>query len=117
MAFNYAGSRSTADRLIASFGQAGAIRRTTSTGDAWSPTQTTADTPCTVVMISEKLSGRKESLTMERTITALIAAGGLAIVPTDADQIVVGGKAYQMTDVQPLSPGGTVVLYEVQARL
>lgn len=116
--FDYARPRATADRLIAKFGQAGAIRRTTAGGgDPWSPTPgTTTDHACTLVVTEYSVREREGTLIQARDKKVLVATEGLNIEPTEADQIVVQGQAMEIIDVAPLAPGGDVVMYTIQAR-
>lgn len=115
MAYNYASSQATADRLIAHFGQAGVIRRTTSTGDAWNPTQTSTDYDCTLVVLDYSTTEKNGTLIQAKDRKVLIATDGLTIEPTDADKLVIGSAVYSIVSVKPLSPAETVILYEVQA--
>lgn len=119
-AFDYARSRATADRLIKRFGQAGAIRRSVTTGgQSWNPgsgSTVTTDYPCTLVLLDYSAREIDGSLIRATDKRVLIAKADLMIEPLQSDGLVIGGKAYSIMNVSPLSPGGTVVLYEVQAR-
>lgn len=116
--FDYARSRSSADRLIERFGQAGAIRRTgAATGDAWNPTPSApADHPCTLVVDDYEAGEIDGSLIRQTDRKVLVSAEGLGIEPTAADRLVIGGSAMEIVNVRPLSPGGVVVLFEIQGR-
>jgi hypothetical protein len=115
-AFNYARSKATADRLISKFGQTVAIRRTSSTGDAWNPTQTTTDYAATAAIVDYTNQERAGSLIEETDRKAIIAVGALAIEPKPGDALVVSSVAYPIIRVDPVNPGGTVVLYQAQVR-
>ncbi|WP_146617680.1 hypothetical protein [Rhodoplanes serenus] len=117
-AFDYARSRATADRLIARFGQSGAIRRAGApSGDPWNPTAgESTDHPCALVVLAYDTREIDGTLIRSSDRKVLVAAGGLAVEPTAADRIVIGGTALEIVRVAPLAPGGTVVLYEIQAR-
>lgn len=115
--FDYARSRATAERLIKRFGQQGAIRRTTMTGgDPWNPTPETNDYNCTLVVIEYSLRERESSLIGATDKKVLISPEGLTIEPTASDQVVVGGKPHEIVRVDPLDPGGTVVMWDAQTR-
>lgn len=119
-AFDYVDARNTADELIAEFGQAGAIRKTTagSGGDPWNPASHTGgsvgDTPCTLVVLDYDASERNGSLIEQGDRRVLIAAGGLAVVPVAGDEVVIAGAAHPIKELSPLNPGGTVVMYEAR---
>ena len=113
-AFDYARSKAAAERLIARFGKAGAIRRTTSTGDAWSPTQTTTDYDCTLVVTDYTLRERESTLIGATDRKVLISTDGLTITPTNKDRLVLDGKPYEIVRIMPLEPGETVLLWEAQ---
>ena len=116
MAFDYAASQATAARLIANFGQAGSIRRVTNTGDAYSPTQATADTAVTCVVTDYAHRERDGTYIQARDRKVYVSALDLAITPTPADKFVLGAMVYDIVSVGPLEPGGTVVLFELQVR-
>lgn len=114
VSFNYAKSAATADRLIKKFGQTGAIRRTTTTGDPWDPVVTETDYACTLVVTEYTLRERESSLIGTTDKRVLISTKDLSIEPTEQDRVVVGGIAHEIVRVDPLNPGGTVVMWEAQ---
>jgi hypothetical protein len=113
--FDYARSRATAERLIAKFGMAGAIRRKTSTGPAYDPSFTTTDYLCKLVVLNYEDSKIDGSLIRRTDKMIYLSTEGLSITPTEADSIVAE-TAYQIINIKPLSPAGTVVFWEIQAR-
>ncbi|MDO6966980.1 hypothetical protein [Rhizobium alvei] len=117
MAFDYAKSRATAERLIGRFGQAGAIKRTTDSGPAYGPaydpTVTTTNYACTLVVIDIALDKIDGTLIEATDKMAYVSTSGLAIDITTADFIEVGGVEHAIKIVRPLNPAGTVVLWEV----
>jgi len=110
MAFDYAELRTVADTLITSAGQTAAIRRSTNTGDAWGPTQATTDYTCTVVVTKTERAQRDGSSVSRKRKEVLVAVP--AIVPTDADKFVLASEVHDIQEMAPLSPGGTVLLYQ-----
>ena len=50
-AFDYTRPRATAERLIARFGQTGALRRMVSNGDIFNPELVPTDYPCTFAVL------------------------------------------------------------------
>lgn len=116
MAFNYASSQATAERLIESFGQSASIRRVALSGDSWAPTQTNTDHACTVVVLDYSHAERAGTSVQSKDRKVLVSTDGLSIEPTPADKFILGAVVYEIVTVKPLNPGGTVVLYELQAR-
>lgn len=127
--FDYGRSRAAADRLIARFGQSGAIRRTTTTGgDPFDPgggETTVMDYPCTLVVTDFSLRERESTLVGATDKKVLIATDGIVIpalpnqpnsenAPVASDQVVVQNRAHEIVRIDPLSPGGTVVLWQAQ---
>lgn len=118
MTFDYARSRATADRLIARFGQAGNIRRRTTTGPAYDPSQgQPVDHPCTFAVLdysAMEVDGTRVLATDKKVV---LAKGALTIEPSLDDVVVeAGGAVYKIVSIKPLKPGSTVVLWELQVR-
>jgi hypothetical protein len=115
--FNYARTRSTAERLIERFGQAGALRRTTDDGDPFNPgSQTTTDHACTFAILDYAKSVVDGTLIRQTDQMAYLSTAGLTIAPETTDRLVVGGTAMTIVSVKPLSPAGTVLMWELQVR-
>lgn len=115
-AFDYARSVATATRLIARFGTSGTIRRTTNTGDAWNPTQTTKDHDCTLVVTNYSVSQIDGTLIQKNDRRVFVSTDGLTITPTPDDLIIVDGVTLAIINVLPVKPAAIVVMYEIQAR-
>ena len=116
-AFDYGRSRETADRLIARFGQPGAIRRRAPSGPyasdgAGAPTEH----PCSLVVTDYSLRERDASSIEANDRKVLVAAGTLDIEPQEDDALLSGAAEFAIVNVKAVAPGGTVVLYEIQAR-
>lgn len=114
--FNYARTRATAERLIERFGQTGALRRTTSDSDPFNPAQTTADHVCTFAVLDYAKRDVDGTLIKQTDQMVYLSTSGLAIAPETTDRLVVGGTALTIVSVKPLSPAGTVVMWELQVR-
>lgn len=116
-AFDYAIPKATADRLLARFGQQGTLRRPTTSGTAYNPTQ---GAPVDHAAIFAVLDFDNREVDGSRVLAAdkkvLLAKGALAIEPATSDLLLIGGVPHSIIRVQPLAPGGTVILYEIQAR-
>lgn len=116
-AFDYAKSKATADRLLARFGQTGTIQRPTAAGAAYNPTPGAPGThACTFAVLDytdREVDGERVKRTDKKV---LLAKASLAIEPGTSDKLVIGGVAHNIEAVKPLSPAGTVVMYELQVR-
>lgn len=117
MTFGYGGLKGTADRLIAKFGQAATLRRPTSTGTAFNPTPAApVDYP---VRLAVEVYGFRDidgTRIRRDDLKVLLARGALTVEPATSDRLLIGGVEYAIVDVRPASPGGTVVMFEIQAR-
>ena len=115
--FDYAKSAATADRLITRFGQAATlIRQVQIGGTDWNPTLADQSRDCTIAVLdyeNREIDGTRIQ-TGDKKV--LVSAVGLSPEPTTVDRIAISGEEHSVMSVKPLSPAGTVVLYEVQAR-
>lgn len=120
--FDYTKPRATAERLLARFGGAAAIRRSSTTGgsahDPSSGTTTTTDHACTLVLLEYTERERDGTLIQARDKKVLLSTEGLTIEPAASDLLVIGDNEYSIVNVDPLrpKPGGTTVMWTVQAR-
>lgn len=116
-AFDYARTKATADRLIARFGQSGTLRRPVTTGDDYDPTEgTPTDYAVTFVVEDYKNDEIDGTRILKTDKKVLLARKALSVEPTTSDLIAVGGIFHAIIHVKPLSPGGTVLTWEVQVR-
>lgn len=121
MNFNYAGSRKTADRLITKFGQSATLRQTSTTGgDPWDPgSGTTTTTETTVIVAIVDWANNQIDGTLIRSTDrhVLMSAQGLGVTPALGDQLIVGGETLSLVEpLKQINPGGTVVVYDMNAR-
>ncbi|AVY67167.1 hypothetical protein [Xanthomonas translucens] len=70
---------------------------------------------CRVVELDYSLTNRDATLVLKGDKLGLISTD-VAILPTMADRLLLGADLYNFIDLQPLSPGGQVLLYEFHAR-
>lgn len=117
-AFDYSRPLATANRLIERFGQAGSVRRPTSSGTAYNPTAgSPVDHPAKFAVIdfdTDEIDGSRVLATDKKV---LMAPGALTITPTTSDLLVeADASVYKIIDVKPTRPAGTTVLYTLQAR-
>ena len=119
-AFDYTRARATADRLLTRFGQSATLRQTSTTGgDPWDPssgTTTTMDTTITAAVL-EYANGEVDGTLIQASDRKVyVSAEGVAVNPAPADVLIIGFDVLSIVNVKPLSPAGTVVFWEVQAR-
>lgn len=108
----------TAQRLIAQYGfTAELVREGAPTGPPHNP-QPGAPTrhACKVVETEYSLTNRDATLVLQGDKLGIISTAGLSITPTKDDDLDIGGDVYHFVDLQPLRPGGQVLLYEFHAR-
>ena len=111
----YANLQATADRLIKRFGKSAMLETEGApTGPEWNPQPGPAVlTPITVVETGYSLTDRNETLIQSGDWVG-IADSQVEIVRGAV--LLVGGKRLRVAEVEPLNPGGTVLLYQVVAR-
>lgn len=114
--FDYARSRATATRLLERFGQSATLRQvSTSGGDPWDPATTTTDIAVTLAVLDYDADEVDGTVVRRQDRRVYMAADG-ATAPTTDDAFVIGGTTFQIVAVQPFTPSGTDVYYEIQAR-
>jgi len=117
MATFYERMRATAAGLIGQYGYATQLQRAgPPTGPPHNPQpgQPTSH-DCTVVELEYSLTDRDGTLVLKGDKLGLISTA-IDIEPVKDDRILLGGVPYNFIDLQPLSPGGQVLLYEFHAR-
>ncbi|MGV1789181.1 hypothetical protein [Rhizobium sp. A37_96] len=114
--FDYDRTRTTAERLIAKFGQKASLRRIASSGPDYDPVQTSEDFACSLVDLDQSQAHIAETLIQRGDRMVYLSTEGLSITPTLADKMLIGSAEHAIVDVQPLSPGGTVVFWQLQVR-
>jgi len=109
--------RGTATRLIERYGYASKLQRAGApTGPPHNPQPGEPSLhDCMVVELDYSLTNRDTTLVQQGDKLGLISAAA-AVDPLLSDQILLGGQLYNFLDLQPLSPGGLVLLYEFHAR-
>jgi len=119
MSFDYAGSQSTADRLIRKFGQSATLnhKATTPATNPWdNPTTTTTAYTVQIVVDTYKEFSIDGTTVLAGDRKILLSALALSVTPAVEDTLTIGSDAWSVINVKPLAPGATVVLYEIQAR-
>lgn len=114
--FDYTKTRATAERLIAKFGQQGQLRRITVSGPDYDPVQTSQAFACMLVDLDHTQTHFGDTLTQRGDRMIYLSTAGLLVEPTLADRLVVGGVEHAIVDIQPLSPGGIALLWQLRVR-
>lgn len=119
-AFNYGRSQTTALRLITKFGQDVTIqRKVTSPANPWDPSSgtTTSTDYAAKAVVSEFKQGLIDGEAIKYgDKNVIVAAKGLDVEPVTTDALIVSGITYTIVSINPVSPAGTVIVYEIQAR-
>ncbi len=111
--FDYDGTRATAERLIAKFGQKASLRRIANSGPDYDPVQTSENFACFLVDLDQSQVHIAETLIQRGDRMVYLSTEGLSITPMLADKMLIGGVEHAIVDIQPLSPGGTVVFWQL----
>lgn len=109
--------QATATRLIDRYGYATQLERDGApTGPPHNPQPGPATLhDCRVVELDYSLTDRDATLVLKGDKLGLISTA-VDIQPAKDDRLLLGGQFYHFIDLQPLSPGGQVLLYEFHAR-
>lgn len=114
--FDYVKTRATAERLIARFGQQAQLRRITASGPDYDPVQTSEDFASMLVDLDHTQAHVGDTLIQRGDRMVYLSTAGLSIVPVLSDRLLIAGVEHAIIDVQPLAPGGTTVLWQLQVR-
>jgi len=118
--FDYSGLETLADDLITEFGQTITLRVYTHTpvvATPWKTTDTTTD--YTVSAVMEDFSSYEKSLETirEGDKRFLMAAKDLTVTEIKPDDLIVmGGVTWRVVEATLTSPGGTDLIWTIQAR-
>lgn len=114
MNFDYARIRGTAERLLERFGQTATLLKPGEmVGPEWDREPGLA-TEYTITVVDENNMRRDMSGTLiGEAVHALIVSTSARVEPEQADRVRIGGRVLEITEVRPLAPGGTVLLWEV----
>jgi hypothetical protein len=113
----YDRAKARADQVLGEKGEAGTLRRPSRNGTAYNPTAGAAtDYAVTFVVFGyddREVDGSRIQST-DKKVT--MAQNDLAIRPDTTDKLLIGGVEHSIIRVQPLAPGGTTLLWELQVR-
>ncbi len=109
--------QATAKRLIGLYGYATKLERDGApTGPPHNPQPGPATQhDCTVVELDYSLTDRDSTLVLQGDKLGLISTA-VDVQPAKNDRLLLGGQWYHFIDLQPLSPGGQILLYEFHVR-
>lgn len=118
-AFDYGKMKGTAEKLLSRFGQAATLLKPgVPSGPAHNPGPAVPlSYACTVVVTDFSASERQGTEIEVTDRKVLVSTGGLPVAPATRDKITIGGKTFNVINVETLNPGGTSLLYTLQARL
>ena len=118
---NYAEDKADADELIAEFGQDGfllvpnqGVGGTRVKPVAGAPTQHAVK----LVVDPEGYTNREIDGTRIKVTDkkVYVAVGNLPVEVSTSHRLSIGGVGHEIVDAKPLNPGGTVVMWTIQAR-
>lgn len=118
MSFDYGRTVATADRMIERFGIAGTLRRRTTTGPDYDPTEgDPVDHACRFVVSDYSAMEIDGTRVLATDKKLMLAKGALTVEPMLSDLLVDGvSSSYKVVAIKPLQPGATVVMWELQVR-
>jgi hypothetical protein len=110
----------TATRMLADYGQAGAIRRTTIVGgNAFDPTSGTPTTTdhLAKVLVSKFNRNEVDGTRVQANDLKVLVAPDAAVQPSTSDLLVLADASIlNIVDVQRLAPAGQTVLWTLVCR-
>lgn len=108
----------TASRLIAKWGQAGVITRTSGADESVYPPipGIATDYPATMAVVDYRIEDRDGTNIAVGDLRALVSVEGLDIAPDNGDRLTVAGEAYSVVRVSPLAPDGSARFHDLQLR-
>ncbi len=126
--FDYAGARAVAEGLIAYFGRTGTIQRPAvgAVGDPWNPTGAGApvDYPVKLAVdpdgyTASAVAGSRIQITDKKVYVSTENIDPTKVLdePKVSDRLIVGSVSHEIISVKPMDPAGTVVMWEVAARV
>lgn len=116
----YTDLQTVATDLLTQFGQNGTWRQESNSYDPSTGTNMVTSTDTTVKLAILPLPRGRDEFSEEliemSTNSIIVEAKALvaaSVTPTSNDKIVVGSTIYQITDLTPINPAGTPVVYKM----
>ena len=123
MAFDYSEIATSVDEILTEFGQSVTVsRKTAGTYDEETGIAAVSTSTQTVIGAVFEWNNKDVDGTLVRDgdmkllLSPKTTAGATLTRPAANDQVTIGGKAYSIVAVKPLSPAGTAVMYECNIR-
>lgn len=119
MAGRYDATKVSAAKSIKKSGVAMALNRksTTAANNPWEPPTETKTTYSCYGVITNYAANEIDGTVIRRDDRkVLLAAGGLAVMPTTADTLTIGGVELAIMHVEPIAPSNVPIIYTVQVR-
>ena len=118
MTFDYSRTISTADRMIERFGVAGTLRRRTTTGPEYDPTEgNPVNHACRFVVSDYSATEIDGTRVLATDKKVMLAKGSLTVEPRLSDLLVdAASSSYKIVAINPLQPGPDTVMWELQVR-
>lgn len=110
----YTRLEATATRLINKYGTDAPLFRSTTSGPPHNPVITETEYTVKMVETGYSLTNRNDTLIQVGDKLGIISTAGES--PQMSDKIEIDSARYSFVDLKPLNPGGTVLLFEFQAR-
>ena len=111
----YARLEATAQRLIGKWGKPATIVREERSGPPHAPVVVPVSHPVKLVETGYSITNRNDTLIQTGDKVGLINTEA-DVTPELSDAMEIGGLEYHIVDLQPLNPGGRVLLFEFVAR-
>tara|TARA_R110002167_G_scaffold42512_13_gene129160 strand:+ start:3647 stop:4003 length:357 start_codon:yes stop_codon:yes gene_type:complete len=104
-------------QALAEVGTTATLKQVANSGTDYNPTLTPTNHACTVVTLDWKNEEIDGTLVKSTDRKILISTDGLSVVPAIGDTLTIGSDVLRLVEpFKPLSPAGTVVMYETNAR-
>lgn len=114
MAFDYGPLKDVATDLIADFGKSATLVKLVNSGTDFDPDITESATAITLVETEFSTSQKDGTLIQQGDKKFLISANAATV--EQKDRIKLGSDTWQIIEVEPLNPGGTVLIYTAHVR-
>lgn len=111
----YTRAEATARRLIDKYGKSAELVRQEQSGPPHAPVVAPVVHACKVADIGYSITNRTGTHIQAGDKVGLMSTS-VAVEPAMSDVLRIDGADYRFVDLQPLNPGGLVVLWEYQAR-
>ncbi|MFP1634091.1 hypothetical protein ACLB6G_20365 [Zhengella sp. ZM62] len=116
MTYDYTRPEATAQRLIAKFGQSVTLTKVTKVWNDWNPGVNLTEYSATGAVMDYADREIDGTVIKAGDKRVYLSTEGLTVEPDTTDTLTVGGVVHSIIRVDPLNPGGTVVMWTLQVR-